>query len=83
MKIFKNKIVKMGAAVAAAAAALVTTVSANTAPDITTTLTTSFQTVVNDLLLIMAGVLPIALTIFGLSIGIAFAIKWFKKLIGS
>ena len=53
-----------------------------TPSSVTTVLTGSFQTMITDMMGVIAGILPIALPILGLSILIAFSIKWFKKIVG-
>ena len=44
------------------------------------TLTTSFQTVVNDLLGMVGAILPIGLTVLGVTMAIAFSIRWFRNI---
>lgn len=46
------------------------------------TLTSAFQTMVNDMMATAVSVLPIAMTILGLSVTVGFAVKWFKRLSG-
>ncbi|MCL2820983.1 MAG: hypothetical protein FWD38_09205 [Oscillospiraceae bacterium] len=50
--------------------------------NITTTMTTAFQSLVTDLLAMLAAVLPIGLTVLAASLGITFGIKWIKKIAG-
>ncbi len=50
--------------------------------DINSVMETSFQEMVTNMMGAAAGVLPICMTVLGLSVTIGFGIKWFKKLIG-
>ena len=59
-----------------------TMVSADDPVDVTTTLTSSFQTVVDNIMTTIGGILPVALGLLGLSMAIMFGIKWFKKIAG-
>lgn len=50
--------------------------------DLATTMTTTVTKIVADLLAMIAGVLPVTVTLIAASIGITYAIKFIKKLIG-
>lgn len=50
--------------------------------DLTTVATTAAQKIVNDLLLMIAGVAPIMITLMGAAIGITYAINFIKKISG-
>jgi len=56
------------------------TASADSTFNVTGVMTSSFQTLVTDLLAMIAALLPIGLTVLGASIAIAFGIRWFKKI---
>lgn len=49
--------------------------------EVITAITTGTQTMVTQLVTMVTGVLPIGLTIVGLSIGVAYAIKFIKKIV--
>ena len=49
---------------------------------VTTAMTDAFQTVVTDIITTITGILPIALSVLGLTLVVAFGIKWFKRIIG-
>lgn len=45
-----------------------------------TAITGSFQDMIEQLVTLVTGLLPIGLTLVGLGIGVAYAIKWIKKI---
>lgn len=49
--------------------------------DLTTVMVTSVQTIVNDLVKTIAAVLPIALTLFGLTLGITYTITFVRSIL--
>lgn len=50
--------------------------------DLVTVMTTIVRQIVNDLLACIAAVLPIALTLFGVTVGISYTINFVKKIVG-
>jgi hypothetical protein len=50
--------------------------------DISTVMTTSFQEMINNMMTMAANVLPICMSVLGLSVAVGFGIKWFKRLTG-
>lgn len=77
----KKKILRVSLVLTFVVAVLVTSALADTST-LTTTMTSSFQTVVTDCLSMIGSILPIGLTLFGASIAVAYAIKFFKKVVG-
>lgn len=49
--------------------------------DLAAVMTTSVQSIVSDLLAMVGAVLPVGLTVLGVSIGIAYGIKFIKKIV--
>jgi uncharacterized secreted protein with C-terminal beta-propeller domain len=79
----KKKLLIICATVTALASFLMISASADTGTiNVTQLMTSSFQTMVNDLIAIVAGILPIGLSVLGISIGVAFAVKWIKRITG-
>lgn len=63
----------------------VTAFASGTAPvdfDLSAVLTTAAQTIVTDLLAMIAAVLPITVTLLAANIGVAYGIKFIKKITG-
>lgn len=50
--------------------------------DLTTVMSTSVQKIVNDLLAMITAVLPTAIILFSASVGITYAIRFIKKILG-
>jgi len=78
----KKKITRVLALVSAMVAAMAQTVLANDTPSVAQMMTTAFQTIVVDLMATIVGIMPVALSILGMTMAVAFSIKWFKKLAG-
>jgi len=76
----KKKIVLAVAMVLVLSICSVAMVALASPPDVTTVMETSFKSIVNDILEIIAIVLPIALGVLGMTMAIRFGIKWFKNL---
>lgn len=75
---------KRGVMSAVAMAIMCVTAFATETPpafDLTEIMTTATTKIVTDLLAMIAGVLPVTVTLMAASIGIAFAIKFIKKII--
>ena len=68
--------------VCAAAMVSCLTVLASGDTNVTTVMTSAFQSLVDDLLSMVGGMLPIATGLFVMTLGIIFGVKWFKKLVG-
>lgn len=49
--------------------------------DVASAVSTGFTTMVGDLIDMVVAILPIALTLLGVTIGVAYAVKWIKKLV--
>ena len=49
--------------------------------DLATTMTTSVQTIVNDLLKMIAAVLPVTVTLLAAAVGITYGITFIKRII--
>lgn len=45
-------------------------------------MTSSFTTMISEMMAAIAAILPITLTLVGASLVVAFGIKWFKKIVG-
>jgi hypothetical protein len=73
----------LGIALSVAMVMAVFTVQAFASTSITGTMTTAFGTVVDDLLAMIGGILPVALTVLGASMAVFFGVKWFKKIVGT
>jgi choline-glycine betaine transporter len=50
--------------------------------DITSVMTTAFSATIENMMNAAAAVLPICMTVLGLSVTVGFGIKWFKRLTG-
>lgn len=50
--------------------------------DLAATMTTSVQTIVNNLLGMISAVLPVTVTLLAAAIGVSYAIKFIKKIVG-
>ena len=51
--------------------------------DLAAVMTTAVQSMVNDLIKMMTAVIPIGLTVLGVSVGVTMGKKWIKKLLNS
>lgn len=49
--------------------------------DLSTTMTTSVQQIVNDLLKMIAAVVPVTVTLMGAAIGVTYGIKFIQRII--
>jgi len=81
-KLFNSKMLKkvmVVTAIMSIVSATAVVASADTF-NVTTTMSTAFQTLVTDLLSMLAAILPIGLTVLGASVAIAFGIKWFRRI---
>lgn len=78
----RNKIIAAAGGTAATTAMTLATFAAGEETDITTVMTTAFQSTVSNMMSAAAAVLPICMTVLGLSVTVGFGIKWFKKLTG-
>lgn len=56
--------------------------ASSTSFDLTTVMSTSVQKIVNDLLAMITAVLPTAIILFSASVGITYAIRFIKKILG-
>ena len=56
--------------------------SSSTMSDMTDVLTTSFTSMISEMMLSIAAILPVVLPLLGVSMLIAFGIRWFKKIVG-
>ncbi len=54
--------------------------SATTSFDLSTTMTSAVQQIVNDLLKMIAAVLPITVTLLGAAIGVSYGIRFIKRI---
>ena len=53
---------------------------ATTSFDLSTTMTSAVQQIVNDLLKMIAAVLPITVTLLGAAIGVSYGIRFIKRI---
>lgn len=53
---------------------------ASTSFDLSTTMTSAVQQIVNDLLKMIAAVLPITVTLLGAAIGVSYGIRFIKRI---
>ncbi len=78
----RNKIVAAAGGTVATTAMTLATFAAGEDPDITSVMTTAFQSTITNMMSAAAAVLPICMTVLGLSVTVGFGIKWFKRLTG-
>jgi hypothetical protein len=52
------------------------------APDVTTIMTSGFQSVVDDVIGMIAATFPIALGVVGMTIAIKFGVRWLRSMVG-
>ncbi len=79
----KKKVMAFFAVVMALTVALaVPALAAVESVDVTEVLSSSFETMIGNMMTTAAAVLPICMTVLGLSVTVGFGIKWFKRLTG-
>jgi uncharacterized membrane-anchored protein len=77
-----TKKVAIAMAVLVVLTAALSVVALADAPDTTAMMQTGFQSVVSEIMGIIAIVVPIALGVIGAVIAIRFGIRWFRSLVG-
>lgn len=88
MKKFGKKVWAVACVVVALVSALVvsafavdpTVPAAGLTPELVTSIGAQFQGMVDQLISLIVSILPIGLTLLGVSIGVAYAMKWIKKI---
>lgn len=75
----KKKIFMLALVVVVVASMSVSAFAAET--NMTEVLTASFTTMIADMMASIAAILPVVLPLFGVSMLVAFSIKWFKKIV--